>query len=124
MADITKLALIGGGAALLWYEFIYKPAQAVAAPTGTTPTASQTTQQPTTTTNKALIAQVATGVSTATVDQWGFYYNLALGKPAPAPENYMTFDSQHPRDALFTLDQWYALLTAKGLSGVGWGVWN
>ena len=127
MADLTKLALIGGGAALLWYEFIYKPGQAAVAatPTGTAPTTSATTQQPTTTTNKALIAQAAPSGASLTADEWGFYYNLALGKPAPAPESYgLPPVGSAGRDALFTLDQWYALLAAKGLAGVGWGMWN
>lgn len=127
MADFTKLALIGTGAALLWYEFIYKPGQAAATatPTGTAPTTSATTQQASTTTNKALIAQAAPAGAVITADDWGFFYNIALHKPAPSPEDYgLPPVGQPGRDAVFTLDQWYALLTAKGLAGVGWGMWN
>lgn len=53
-------------------------------------------------------------------DQWGWFYALEAGQPAPAPETYGVPPVGEPgRDTLLSGPAWWAMLTGAGLAGLG-----
>lgn len=115
--DIGKLILVGG-AAFVGYQFM-KPKEPVTSATGA---GVQPPSTPPPTSNvvpatKAMIRTAAGSLDNATADAWGWYYHGARNVDAPAPETYL---SEADRFKNLSLDEWWALVSQHGVSGMGY----
>jgi hypothetical protein len=112
-----KWGLILGGA---WYLLKDQIGAAFGAPATATaaaqPSAPATALPVTTLDTKGLMRQQSGGLQVGTYDQWNYYYSHIRGVDAPA--RALVFPGV---DAAFkfTLDEWWAGVAAKGLSGLG-----
>ena len=153
MADTTKLLMLGGAAAAVWYFYFRNaapvPVSAGTAPapsTGATPPAAGAATPPASTAPAAnSIAAIEARVLAASgnpsdglgADAWGWYLNnelSAAGKPA-APDPLSVFGADFDRSTKLTAAQYWprmeaALRSQLGMSGFyglglyGLGAWG
>ena len=124
--NFLKLAL-GAGAAYVFYQWFLAPASAAAQGTGTptpasAPTTASTQAATLTTTQQAVInAAGNAGVSPnamQTFFQWNFYYQQARGVPVTV-DPAVAFPGKDPNNYLMSFTEWWAGVSANGLSGLG-----
>jgi len=84
--------------------------------TGTTSTTAPAVESPTTLTVKEQL-RAATSETLQTYDQWNYYYNRIRGSYGPVWDDVAT----KPRDYRYSLDEWWALVSPHGLSGLEYG---
>jgi hypothetical protein len=83
---------------------------------GTTGTTAPAAESPTTLTVKEQL-RAAAPEALQTYDQWNYYYNRIRGSYGPVWDDVAT----KPRDYRYSLDEWWALVSPHGLSGIPYG---
>jgi hypothetical protein len=140
MGDILKYGLLAGAGYLIYQNFFATPAAATTAPApaagGGTPPAPPAPPAPPPpvppgytyvppTLAAALAGANSSGSASLNADQWAYYWNNGLKKPAIDPGVFtaLFFPSGRPADPSqapqMTAAQFVAALGSKGVSGLG-----
>ncbi len=125
MNNVLKYGLLAIGGYLLWNKFGDQFAGIIPGTPAATGTPLQNTV-PTTVTTASPIRQLildkvkANGeASPLSYDQWNWYYAAVRGVPGPSWED--AIGGTHDRSWKMTVDEYLALVAAKGFSGAGSG---
>jgi hypothetical protein len=113
MKELLKTLLIfGGGGLAVWYFMRGREGAA------TTTSTAVTAPPPSATKDLIRAASVKGGYPSDALlnhDQWNWFYRQVRGADGPAWENVF---ADRDRGYLFTLDEWWAVVSQHGLSGV------
>jgi hypothetical protein len=118
MDTMTKL-LLGGGAALVIYEFFFKPSMVTTSSPGPSVGSGINPQVAQQTLNAIVTDMQVHGDNPNklySVYEWNFYYKRTRGVDGPGPEQL--FPNVDP-NKLYSLTEWWGAMNGQGFSGVG-----